>query len=217
MGHYGRMTTSESETAIEMQHSDTILTILDSRSIFISLEDLNSSFLFKWLIGETALVLRRLTRKRGELNMSESPKAKSVTLAEDAMPEIKHLDDIEWEVSRFGSRCKFPFHPSLDRPTVPNAGILRYEAGEGFVTHRHDFAQVWYVIEGECQYGNEVLRTGHIVYHADPHREYELRTDKGCTILFMQYQGHTTGCAPLYDGRMNLEQAESEEEFNLKL
>ena len=73
----------------------------------------------------------------------------------DARPEIKHLDDMDWETNRFGSMCKFPFHPNPERPTEPNAGVLRYEAGEGFVTHRHDFAQVWYVIEGEFQYGGE--------------------------------------------------------------
>ena len=33
-----------------------------------------------------------------------------------------------------------------DEPPQPNAGVLRYEAGEGFIIHRHDFAQVWYVI-----------------------------------------------------------------------
>ena len=47
--------------------------------------------------------------------------------------------------------------------------------------------------------------------------EYELSTDTGCTILFMQYQGPTTGEGPLYDGRMNLNKAEAEEEFDLNL
>jgi len=136
---------------------------------------------------------------------------------EDALPQIQHLDDMDWEMNRFGSLCKFPFHPSPDDPTQPNAGVLRYEAGEGFVTHRHDFAQVWYVIEGEFKYGDQTLRAGHIVYHADPHREYELSTETGCTILFLQYQGPTTGEAPLYEGRMNLEKPESEEEYDLNL
>ena len=135
----------------------------------------------------------------------------------DAMPQISHLDDMDWEMNRLGSLCKFPFHPSADDPTQPNAGVLRYEAGEGFVTHRHDFAQVWYVIEGKFQYGDQTLRAGHIVYHADPHREFELSTETGCTILFMQYQGPTTGEGPLYEGRMNLKQAEAEEEFDLNL
>lgn len=135
----------------------------------------------------------------------------------DALPEITHLDDMDWEVNRFGSLCKFPIHPTEEQPTRPNAGVLRYEAGEGFVTHRHDFAQVWYVIEGEFQYGGQTLRAGHIVHHADPHREYELHTEKGCTILFMQYPGPTTGKGPLYEGRMNLERAETAEEFDLDL
>ena len=63
----------------------------------------------------------------------------------------------------------------------------------------------------------QTVRAGHIVYHADPHREYELSTQTGCTILFMQYQGPTTRVAPLYDGRMNLKEAESEEELDLNL
>ena len=137
--------------------------------------------------------------------------------SKDALPQIKHPDDMEWESTRFGSLCKFPFHPNNEDPTEPNAGLIRYEAGEGFVTHRHDFAQVWYVIEGEFQYGEQTVRAGHIVYHADPHREYELSTQTGCTILFMQYQGPTTRVAPLYDGRMNLKEAESEEELDLNL
>jgi hypothetical protein len=73
------------------------------------------------------------------------------------------------------------------------------------------------VIEGEFQYGEQTLRAGHIVYYADPHREYELSTETGCTILFMQYQGPTTGEGPLYEGWMNLKPAEAEEEFDLNL
>ena len=137
--------------------------------------------------------------------------------AKDALPQIRHLDDMEWEVNRFGSLCKFPFHPKIEHPTEPNAGVIRYEAGEGFVTHRHDFAQVWYVIEGEFQYGEQTVRAGHIIYHADPHCEYELSTETGCSILYMQYQGPTTRVGPLYDGRMNLDEAETEAEFNLNL
>ena len=53
------------------------------------------------------------------------------------------------------------------------------------------------MIEGEFKYGDQTLRAGHIVYHAD---EYELSTETGCTILFLQYQGPTTGEASLCDG-----------------
>ena len=41
--------------------------------------------------------------------------------------------------------------------------------------------------------------------------------ETGCTILFMQYPGPTTGAAPLYEGRMNLKKAESEAEYDLNL
>tara|TARA_B100000459_G_scaffold134262_1_gene89834 strand:+ start:73 stop:276 length:204 start_codon:yes stop_codon:yes gene_type:complete len=61
----------------------------------------------------------------------------------DARPQIKHLNDMDWEMNRFGSLRKFSFHPSADKPTQPNAGVLRYDAGKVLVTHRHDFAQVW--------------------------------------------------------------------------
>lgn len=135
----------------------------------------------------------------------------------DAAPEIRHLDDMDWEMNRFGLQCKFPFHPNPDRPTEPNAGVIKFEPGSGFVLHRHDFAQVWYVIEGECQYGEETLRAGSVVFHADPHYEHDLYTENGCSIVFMQYPGPTTGSAPLYDGRMNLEKPEAAEEFDLKL
>jgi len=68
-------------------------------------------------------------------------------------PEFRHPDDMEWQMGRFGNVTKFLFHPTPDRPTVPNAGFLRYEPGAGFPLHRHDFAQVWYIIDGEFQMG----------------------------------------------------------------
>ena len=55
------------------------------------------------------------------------------------------------------------------------------------------------------------------MFHADPHPDYDLSTETGCTILFMQYPGPTTGAAPLYKGRMNLEKLEDEDEFDLNL
>ena len=73
------------------------------------------------------------------------------------------------------------------------------------------------MIEGEFKYGDQTLRAGHIVYHADPHREYELSTETGCTLLFLQYQGPTTGEEPLYDGRMNLANPERAEDYDLNL
>ena len=42
---------------------------------------------------------------------------------------------------------------------------------------------------------------------ADPHFEYDMHTDDGCKILFVQYPGPTTGARPIYDGRFNLRAA----------
>jgi hypothetical protein len=44
-----------------------------------------------------------------------------------------------------------------------------------------------------------------MVYHPDPHVEARLHTETGGKILFVQYQGPTTGKAPIYDGRFNLQ------------
>jgi quercetin dioxygenase-like cupin family protein len=133
----------------------------------------------------------------------------------DHPPVIKHIDDMDWEVSRFGPSTKFLFHPNPERPTEPNAGLVRHAPGEGFPLHRHDFAQVWYVLEGQFQFGDKTLGPGSIVYMPDPHFEHEMRTESGGTILYVQYPGPTTGAAPLYDGRMNLEKPESNEELDL--
>jgi hypothetical protein len=62
--------------------------------------------------------------------------------------EFKHAADMEWEMGRFGNVTKFLFHPRPERPTEPNAGFLKYAPGASFPLHRHDFAQIWYIIEG---------------------------------------------------------------------
>jgi hypothetical protein len=43
---------------------------------------------------------------------------------------------------------------------------------------------------------------------ADPHFEHEMYTVTGGTIFFVQYPGPTTGAPPIYDGRMNLKEAQ---------
>ena len=85
---------------------------------------------------------------------------------------------------------------------APNAGTITYPAGTGFPTHQHDFAQVWYVLEGECRFGDRTLTAGDMVYMEDPHFEYDMHTEKGCRILFVQYPGPNTGGRPIYDGRL---------------
>jgi hypothetical protein len=119
--------------------------------------------------------------------------------------ECRHLDDMDWEIQRFpGIDSKMLFHPRPERPTEPNAGVLRYEPGGGHPLHSHYFAQVWYILEGEFDIGGTMYGPGTMVYHPDPHTEQPLTTKTGGKILFVQYQGPTTGQAPIYDGRFNL-------------
>ena len=122
-------------------------------------------------------------------------------------PDFAHPDDIDWLMGRFGNATKFRFHPTPERPTTPNVGFLRYEPGAGFKLHKHDFAQIWYVIEGEFRMGARKYGPGTLVYMEDPHFEDEMKTETGGTVLFVQYPGPTTGAKPIYDGRMNLKAA----------
>jgi hypothetical protein len=47
-------------------------------------------------------------------------------MAEHQPMEARHRDELEWETIRWpGETGKMLFHPRPDRPTEPNAGILR--------------------------------------------------------------------------------------------
>ena len=119
--------------------------------------------------------------------------------------EARHRDDLEWETIRWtGETGKMLFHPRPERPTKPNAGILRLEPGAHHPVHRHDFAQVWYILEGEFRIGGNLYRAGTMVFHPDPHFEDTFHTDTGGEILIVQYPGPTTGGRPIYDDRFNM-------------
>ena len=61
----------------------------------------------------------------------------------DHPPEYRHTDEQPWETLRWpGQESKMMFHPRPERPTEPNAGLVRYEPGSHHPHHRHDFAQV---------------------------------------------------------------------------
>lgn len=120
-------------------------------------------------------------------------------------PEYVHRDEREWETIRWpGQTGKMLFHPRAERPTEPNAGIVRYEPGSHHPVHHHDFAQVWYVLAGEFTIGGERYGPGTMIYYPDPHFEQELRTETGGEMLFVQYPGPSTGGRPIYDGRFNM-------------
>ena len=117
-----------------------------------------------------------------------------------------HPDDLPWRVQRFpGQHAKMIFHPRPECPTEPNAGLVHYEPGAYHPWHRHDFAQVWYILEGEFEIGGKTYVPGTMLFYPDPHYEEELNTENGGVILFVQYPGPTTGACPIYDGRFNLE------------
>jgi hypothetical protein len=51
---------------------------------------------------------------------------------------------------------------------------------------------------------------------SDPHREAPLSTSTGGLMLFVQYQGPTTGGRPVYDGRFNVTTRRAVTEENLE-
>ncbi|WP_247457507.1 cupin domain-containing protein [Bradyrhizobium sp. 2] len=86
---------------------------------------------------------------------------------------------IEWETIRWpGETGKMLFHPNEQRPTEPNAGILRLEPGAYHPEHYHGFAQVWYVLEGEFDIEGKICKPGTILFYPDPHFEGELKKPK---------------------------------------
>ena len=136
----------------------------------------------------------------------------------DATAEFRHIDDMPWETLRFpGQQSKMLFHPRPDRPTEPNTGFVRYEPGAHHPLHRHDFAQVWYVIEGSFKIGERSVGPGTVVFHPDPHFEADLSTETGGLMFFVQYPGPTTRKGPIYDGRFNMKERKALSEENLKV
>lgn len=124
--------------------------------------------------------------------------------------EIKHRDDLEWETIRWpGETGKMMFHPRPERPTEPNAGILRLERGAHHPIHNHDFAQVWYVLEGTFKIDGNVVKPGAMIFHPDPHFEGEFSTETGGEILIVQYPGPSTGCRPIHGDRFNKQERKS--------
>jgi len=125
----------------------------------------------------------------------------------DPPPLVRHADDMEWETIRWpGETGKMLFHPTAENPTAPNAGLLRLEPGAHHPWHRHDFAQVWYILEGEFTIGGKICTPGTMLFHGDPHCEEELHTATGGMMLIVQYPGPTTQGRPIYDKRFNMEQ-----------
>lgn len=116
-----------------------------------------------------------------------------------------HVNDLEWTNLRYeGQYAKMMFHPTAEDPTIPNAGIVRYEKGSGHPLHNHYFAQVWYILEGKFLIEGKVYDQGAMIFHPDPHFESKLETLEAGMILYVQYVGPHTGQGAIYDGRFNV-------------
>jgi mannose-6-phosphate isomerase-like protein (cupin superfamily) len=134
----------------------------------------------------------------------QDPKKEPLTKAHQE-GEFRHINDMEFEMLRYpGEWSKMLFHPHPDRPTEPNAGLVKFDPGANHPLHSHYFAQVWYVLEGEFKIGDKVCGPGTMIYYPDPHFERPLFTETGGLMLFVQYPGPTTGKPPIYDGRFNV-------------
>ena len=81
---------------------------------------------------------------------------------------------------------------------------MRLAPGAQHPLHRHDFAQIWYILEGDFHIGGREYGPGTMIFHPDPHYEDEFRTETGGEILIVQYPGPNTGGRPIYDDRFNL-------------
>lgn len=132
------------------------------------------------------------------------------------LPVVARPDDHPGQVGRFGNITRMVFHPSDADPTSPNAGTITYPPGTGFPLHKHDFAQVWYVLDGECRFGEHTLRAGDMVYLGDPHVEHEMHTENGCVIIFMQYPGPETGARPIYEKRFDADAQSARADMDLE-
>lgn len=136
----------------------------------------------------------------------------------DQAPVYRHVDDMSWETLRFpGEHSKMLFHPGAQGGAEPNSGLVRFEPGAHHPRHRHDFAQIWYILEGTFRIGTRNCGPGTVIYHGDPHYEDELSTDSGGLMFIVQYVGPRTGKGPIYDGRFNVKERKSLGEENLQL
>ena len=120
--------------------------------------------------------------------------------------QASHEDDIEWTNLRYeGQFAKMLFHPTADDATIPNAGIVKYERGSKHPLHNHYFAQIWYILDGDFLINGKMYGKGSMMFHPDPHFEWELETLKEGKILYVQYVGPHTQQGAIYDGRFNVD------------
>ena len=150
------------------------------------------------------MAARKKTKRNGSSRRKAAAREIPVGAAARA-PVFMHRDDQDWETIRWpGQTGKMLFHPRPGDPNEPNAGLVRYEPGSHHPLHSHEFAQVWYILEGTFSIGDRTYGPGTMIFYPDPHDEPPLRTATGGLMVFVQYPGPTTGGRPIYDGRFNM-------------
>ncbi|MEX2223632.1 MAG: cupin domain-containing protein, partial [Candidatus Rokuibacteriota bacterium] len=64
--------------------------------------------------------------------------------------------------------------------------------------------------------GDAIYTPGTMLFYPDAHYEEALSTKTGGQMLFVQYQGPTTGGRPVYDGRFNMKERKAIAEENVE-
>ena len=147
-----------------------------------------------------------------------TPRASKNTPLSARAPVFMRLEQRDWETIRWpGQTGKMLFHPRPENPNEPNAGIVRYRPGSHHPRHSHEFAQVWYILEGTFSIGGATCGPGTMIFYPDPHTEPPLRTETGGRMVFVQYPGPTTGSRPIYDGRFNMKRRRAVAEERLDI
>jgi len=124
---------------------------------------------------------------------------------------------MQWTASPSGTVWRKRVHLVGPVEAGQVTSVVRYEPGSHHPFHKHEFAQVWYIVEGEFRIGERTYGPGTMLFYPDPHFEDPLHTETGGVMLFVQYQGPTTGGRPIYEGRFNMTARKRIEEENVEV
>ena len=82
----------------------------------------------------------------------------------------------------------------------------------------HTDERGWELLRWPGQWSKMMVHPDHRAPdESHPHYEEPLHTDNGGLMLFVQYQGPTTGGRPIYEGRFNMTARKRIEEENVEV
>ena len=95
-------------------------------------------------------------------------------------------------------------------------GLVRYEPSSHHPLHKHDFAQVWYILEGQFQIGEGTYGPARCcsIRTRTGRRHCRRRPAGSCSSC--NTRGRATGGQPIYDGRFNMTARKAVAEENLE-